>query len=89
MNQDLSCWGVDAVRELLKSFDSFLHSDHCVSTSKKEKFGQFIVIASLRKVTCRRECRAHYSVMAAQPVKVREIYVSWKDGIKRFQLISN
>ena len=41
---------------------------------KKEKFGQFIVIASLRKVTCRRECRAHYSVMAAQPVKVREIY---------------
>ena len=88
MNQDLS-WGVDAVRVLLKSFDSFLHSDHCVSTSEKEKFGQFIVIASLRKVTCRRECRAHYSVMAAQPVKVREIYVSWKDGIKRFQLISN
>ena len=73
MNQDLS-WGVDAVRVLLKSFDSFLHSDHCVSTSKKAKFGQFIVIASLRKVTCRRECRAHYSVMAAQPVKVREIY---------------
>ena len=77
------------MRVLLKSFDSFLHSDHCVSSSKKEKFGQFIVIASLRKVTCRRECRAHYSVMAAQPVKVREIYVSWKDGIKRFQLISN
>ena len=45
MNQDLSCWGVDAVRVLLKSFDSFLHSDHCVSTSKKAKFGEFIVIA--------------------------------------------
>ena len=60
-----------------------------VSPRLKRKSLVNIVIAGLRKVTCRRECRAHYSVMAAQPVKVREIYISWKDGIKRFQLNSN
>ena len=69
------------LRMLLKLF---LHSDHRVSTSKKEKFGQYCHCKSLQGHLQKRMQGTLFCDGCTTCKSDRDI--SWKDGIKRFQI---